>query len=289
MSPTYRTFSSATLCAFFCVLILCGFAILAAQRSVAGIFTLADDNSVALFNTQVPANNFSWTVDGVSQLNTQAFWFRVGNAPEQSVHTLPLGGELATNTNFDPSPDTLFVRYNGPGFQIENRYVLDGGSLGSGASDMGEQISITNLTGGPLNFHFFQYADFDLNGTALGDAAVFTNPNTVRQFEPGTELTETVVTPVPAHREIALFPVTLNKLNDGVPSTLSDVPPFGAVFGPGNVTWAYQWDFLLQPGDTFQISKDKNLHAPDPIPEPGTGVLLSLAAGLLLARCRKTA
>ena len=98
------------------------------------------------------------------------------------------------------------------------------------------------------------------------------------------ELTETVVTPVPSHREIAFFPITLNKLNDGLPTTLSDTPPIGVAVWAGDVTWAYQWDFLLQPGQTFQISKDKNLRA---VPEPAACSLLSLAAGLLLARYRK--
>ena len=149
---------------------------------------------------------------------------------------------------------------------------------------MGEQISITNTQASPLDFHFFQYADFDLGAA---DSTVFTNANSVRQFSPGSELTETVVTPVPAHRESAFFPVTLNKLNDGLPTNLSDAPPIGTVFGAGDVTWAYQWDVLLQPGQTFQISKDKNLSAGPQVPEPTACSLLGLAAGMLLARRQK--
>ncbi len=137
--------------ALFCGLVLWG---LSAQHSVAALFTLADDNSTASFDTQDPANNYNWTVDGTGQLYQQAFWFRVGNAPEQSIHTLPLGGEVASNTNFDPGLDTLFVQYNGNGFQIQTRYVLDGGAAGSGASDMGEQISITNTGTSPLDYPF---------------------------------------------------------------------------------------------------------------------------------------
>jgi PEP-CTERM motif len=110
----------------------------------------------------------------------------------------------------------------------------------------------------------------------------------VRQFSPGIELTETVVTPVPTHREIAPFPVTLSKLNDGMPTVLSDTPPIGVVAGPGDLTWAYEWDFQLAPGATFQISKDKNLHAsPPPVPEPATASLLMLAAGVILSSARR--
>jgi hypothetical protein len=287
MNMTSRVSSIRIARAVLCGLLLVILGGPAAQCSVAAILTLVDENSSANFDTATPANNFSWFVDGVNQLSQQAFWFRVGNVPEQSLHTLPIGLQGTTDANFDGNQDTLFVRYLGAGFKAETRYTLDGGAPGSGSSDMGEQISITNTGAGPLDFHFFQYADFDINGTAGGDALVFTNPNTVRQFEPGFELTETVVTPVPAHREGAFFNTTLVKLNNGVADNLADAPPIGTVLGPGDVTWAYQWDFLLQPGDTFQISKDKNLHATPPVPEPGTGSLLAIATGLFVGRLRK--
>jgi hypothetical protein len=142
---------------------------------------------------------------------------------------------------------------------------------------MGEQISIFNLTPSPLEFHFFQYADFDLSAA---DTAIFTNSNTVDQTGGGLRLSETVVTPVPSHREAALFPVTLNKLNDGLPTTLSD----NAGAGPGDVTWAYQWDAVIPPSGTFLISKDKHISL---VPEPAAASLLCVAAGLLVARRRK--
>ena len=87
---------------------------------------------------------------------------------------------------------------------------------------------------------------------------------------------------MPSHREANLAPLTLNKLNDGAATTLSDTP-IGTVIGPGNVTWAYQWDFLLQPGGTFQISKDKQI---TPVPEPAAISLLIILSGILFARYR---
>jgi hypothetical protein len=255
--------------ALFCSCVL---AVLTAQQSAATIFSLTDDNSVAQFDTSTASNNFNWLVNGNDQLAQLAYWYRIGNGAEQSVHLLPIVAQGTSDTNFNGNPDTLFVRYNnGSGLQIETRYSLDGGAAGTGASDMSAQISITNFTASPMDFHFFQYADFDISS---GDSAVFTNPNTVQQSGPGGRLVESVVTPVPTHREIAFFPVTLNKLNDGVATTLSDTPAGGTAVGPGDVTWADQWDVVIAPGATFQISTDTNLNA---VPEPGVGSLLIVA------------
>ena len=250
-----------------------------ADRASAALLSLVDDNSSADFDTATPSNNYNWFVDNTDLLAQQAFWYRIGPAgPENSVHTLPIGVQGTTDHNFDGNPDTLFVRYNGAGFRIETSYVLDGGTPGSGESDMTEQISIINLTAAPLDFHFFQYADFDLSAA---DSIVFTNANAVQQTGAGgLRLTETVVTPVPSHREAAFFPVTLNKLNDGLPTTLID----NAGAGPGDVTWAYQWDFVVAPSGSFQISKDKNLA---PVPEPATAGLLAIAAAALATRRRR--
>jgi hypothetical protein len=276
-------FSAAARVAF-CALIICGLAGPGAQHSVGAIFNLVDGNSSALFDTSTQANNYRWFVNGVNQLSQQAFWYRVGNVgPEVTVHGLPIGAQGTTDPNFDGNPNALYVRYNGAGFQIETQYVLDGGLLGSNSADMSEQISITNTSAAPLDFHFFQYANFDLQNTAGGDTAVFTNPNTVDQNEGVIRLTETVVTPVPSHREIAFFNTTLAKLADGVATTLTDAPPYGTVLGPGDMTWSYQWDIVIPPNATFQISKDKNLNA---IPEPAAIALLGIGLGWLLAARR---
>jgi hypothetical protein len=246
-----------------------GLTAVGAERSSAALLTLIDDNSSADFDTATPSNNYNWFVGGTDLLAQQAFWYRIGNAgPEFSVHTLPIGVQGTTDANFDGNPDTLFVRYNGNGFRIETRYSLDGGSPASGTSDLGEQISIINLTPSPLDFHFYQYADFDLSAA---DTVVFTNSNAVDQVGGALRLSETIVTPVPSHREAAFFPVTLNKLNDGLPTTLSD----NAGAGAGDVTWAFQWDVVIPPSSTFLISKDKLIK---PIPEPAAILLLSVGA-----------
>jgi len=91
-------------------------------------------------------------------------------------------------------------------------------------------------------------------------------------------LTETVATPAPDHHEGNIFPNTLVSLGDGAPTLLSDLPAVGgATLGPGDMTWAFQWDRTVGPGGSFTISKDKMLSVA--IPEPSTLVLALL--GLL--------
>jgi len=252
--------------------------------SSAALITLVDENSTATFDTSSPSNAFSWVVDGTEQLFQQAFWYRVGNTgPENSVHSLPISVEGTTDSNFDGDLDTLFVRYVGSGFRVEVRYVLDGGLPGSRTSDLAEQITISNLGTSTLDFHFFQYVDFDLNGSSGNDEALFLNANTVRQYEGALSVSETVVLPLPSRREIDFYANTLSSLTDGATTTLSNTPAIGTVLGPGDLTWAFQWDFTILPGRSVQISKDKQITG---IPEPSVLVLLSLAASLGLLSLR---
>jgi len=264
--------------ALSCVIALLAFSLLAVH-SQAALIPLSDDNSSILIDTSSSVNAFNWLVDGEDQMTQQAFWFRVGNVGgETSLHSLPHPLEVASNTNFDPANDTLAVRYNGAGFYADVRYSLDGGSPGSLASDLGEQISIVSTSATPLDFHFFQYVDLEMLATPGGDMAEFTNVNAVRQFEGALRLSETVATLPANHRQISFYNTILASLSDAAPTTLSDNPPIGAVFGPGDLTWAFQWDFLLPAGGTFQISKDKRLSG---VPEPATFGLLGIASLLL--------
>ena len=257
-----------------------------ALPALGGTFTLIDDNSSMSFDTgdpNEPANASSWIVDGVNQLYEQAFWYRVGGGGESSVHGLPIDAEGTSDVNFDGDDETLFVRYDGGNFEIEILYTLDGGTAGSGASDMAEQISINSKVNFSQNFHFFQYTDFEVGGDSDDDLGVFTNANSVRQSDPSVRLTETIITPVPSHRELSAYSAIRDSLEDALPTTLSDTPAIGTGIGPLDLTWAFQWDFTLQPFSTFQISKDKNMAA---IPEPASLVLLMVGGLAYFGRRR---
>jgi hypothetical protein len=108
-----------------------------------------------------------------------------------------------------------------------------------------------------------------------------------RQTKAFAALVETVTTPPANHGEASIFPDTINSLNDLLPTTLNDV----ATAGPGDATWALQWDFNLAAvgiGSSVQISKDKRLEL-QVIPEPSVLGLLSLGLAAAAFRHRRNA
>lgn len=218
----------------------------------------------------------SWTVDGTDHLHQQWFWYRVGDSgPEQSIDTLGLLGTNLVNNGLTAA--TLELLYGNNDLTIGVTYSLIGGADGSGTADLGEQITINNLGSSPLDLRFFQYVDFDLCG-ASGDTATITGGNTAGQNSgPGCIVSETVVTPPPSHFETGQFNNTLTSLEDGNPTTLNG----NASFGPGDATWAFQWNRTIAAGGTFIISKDKHLETPEPGLPLLLGVGLAAAAALL--------
>jgi len=258
----------------------------AAGTADATIFTLADGNSEATVDTNSiggtrPGMN-SWHVDGVNQLFSQWFWYRVGSTgPEQRINSLPIMGEFSSNTNFDARNDTMSVLYGQGNLNIEIRFTLRGGTNGSNRSDIAEQIRITNNGSAPMTMSFFQYSDFDLNGDATDDFVGILGPNVVRQADStaGFAINETVVTPPANNWEVNTYPVTISRLDDGNTDDLNGNG--GPLVGPGDYTWAYQWNVTIPARRTFIISKDKSI-----TPAPGTLALLGLG-GLAVSRRRR--
>ncbi len=251
------------------------------------LYTLTDDNSSAVIDDSSSAGMTTWTVDGTDHMFQQWFWYRVGNTAEASIETLVFIVGGTTDTNFDGNHDTLYLKYANDQaesqYTVEVRFTLDGALPGSRSSDIAEQITISNTGTSSLDFHFFQYTDFDLGGDGPpNDTVQLINANTVRQSDPDWTVAETVVTPAADAFELDFYPITLGRLDtDGVATTLGNAFGVGPV-GPGDVTWAFQWDKTISVGNVLQISKDKNL-----IPEPATLGLLLIGCLAMLKRKRQ--
>ncbi len=134
-----------------------------AQFSTPGpIVTLTSGNSTAMVNVGGNEGMFSWVVDGTSHLNSQWFWYRTGTVGGEAPINMISAPAITT-----PNGYTLYSYYANQQFSLQVDYMLTGGLLGSGTATINESIRISNLTGSPLDFHFFQYSDFDLNGTPM--------------------------------------------------------------------------------------------------------------------------
>jgi len=231
----------------------------------------------------------NWFVGGVNNLAQQWFWYRVGSSgPEQPITAI---GGLTFN---QPDSRTLNATYFNGQYGVTINYLLTGSQVVNSYSsaDISESITITNATTSPLSFHFFQYADLDLAGSATGDTVALGKNlrglyNEADQSKSGsidTAFTLTVVTNPANHGEAGLNNSTLARLSDGNTDNLNDnVGPL-----TGDSTWALQWDFTIPAASSVGIVQDKYLlNTPPDFPEPSPLSLVSLGLiGFALSKRR---
>jgi hypothetical protein len=266
--------------------------VLAMAGKSQAVLSLQDQNATVNIDPSSQLGLYDWVTDGVNVappagggINDyrQWFWYRVGNTGEQSIDNLNLAGASTTVNPLDGDTNGAVIGYYGTGFSLQLTVSLVGGLPGSHTSDITEQIAIdnTNATGN-LDFHFYQYGDFQLNPPLVGSEMVsFVNSNAVDEHGAMGDVQETAITPVPSHREAEPFPVTINELNSGTPTTLAD----NSSAGPGDITWAYEWDVSIAPGQSFIISKDMHLQL---VPEPSTiALVLAGLSGLIVIRRKR--
>lgn len=316
MNVVYRR-PAAARCArwsFGMLLTLVSVAVLMPRYAGATYFPLVDGNSLFEIETQQQAMAFGWTVGGVNHMQELSNWYRISRVgttnvvnPETSAHQLSLISE------FYNSPSSMTVTYTDNDlFQMEITFTIIGGAPGSGYSEMGECVRITNISDTtnpargpvPIAFHFFEYIDLDLDDTPNDDEVSMIGPTTVYQVDQtsGTFFTGKAGTD---RYELDFVPATLNKLTDNLPSNLAFPNsgwPVGAgpvgpgsppTSGPPNVAWALQFNFAgqipprpaIQPGETVEICKVCSLQMP--VPEP-TVAILAMGGLLPLALAWRT-
>lgn len=267
-------------------------ALVAAASGVASAqqYEIWDNNSYARIDITpgLPANSRTgmdrWTVNGQNHLFSQWFWVRTDSMNrEERISDQGFIGAATTNSDiFDPRPDIFNGAWgNLNGLVYEVKFSLQGTLPGETESDIGEQIKITNFGTVTRSLSFFQYCDFDLAGDIQDDTVGLSNPNAVVQadFINNLLVAETVLSPAATLSEMGIYAATLVKLDDNAADNLDGTT--GPLFGRRDYTWAFQWDFVIGPGESFTISKDKHL-----TPAPGAIALLGLG-GLLAGRRRR--
>jgi hypothetical protein len=258
-------------------------AILVAGGTASADYTITSGNSQANIDptgTNGPLGMNSWTVDGTENLFQQWFWYGLGSTAGQSQINALSSPTVTQNT-----PSALDLLYQGDGLSLDVSYLLRGGLAGSGASDIAETITISNTSDSTIALRFYEYTDFDLSDAQFDQTVRILRTGgkafKADQTGGGQTLSETVVGPGADRWEAALYSSILDNLDDpSVFYKLNDV----AHAGPGDATWAFQWNRTLAPGETFQINKDKQLSV---APEPATLLLLGFGLFGLVGVARR--
>lgn len=251
------------------------------QSAKSAVLALSDDNSVAAFESSFsdnPANNglIFWTVDNINHLFHNQFWYRIGSTnKENDINTLNLIGINQT----EPGSNQLSATYAGTDFEIALNFKLDGNAPNSHISSLLENIEIKNTGSEQLDFHLFNYTDFDLTENGQDDTVKISR-DIATQFDNSTVAKE-VIKPSANYYQVSPFPNILDALTDNFPTTLSN---FAGPLTDENA-YAFQWDFVLEPEKSFTIKDYKSIK---PVPEPtmSLGCLLSLVSLGMLRRSR---
>jgi hypothetical protein len=265
-------------------LVISGMLLLPGQAG-AQIITMNDGGSTANIDLGSSAGMYGWSVLNQNQLNQQWFWYRTDGGVAQPINAI---GGLVYNTYLGPNGiNEVVATYQNTQLSIQIDYLLQGGGIGSGSADLTETISARNLSGSnPLNLNFFEYSNFNLLQSGNNSVTIMGGPGAysyVTQTSGSTAITEGIVSPSANNAEAAGFSQTLNSLNTVAGYNLNN----NTTAGPGNVTWAFQWEQNIAANGQLDIFKDKNLSI-DMIPEPSTLAIIALGAGALgLALRRK--
>jgi len=262
------------------VALLAAMVLAVAMPASAGIVTLESGNSIATIDTESSAGMYQWSVNGVECLNQQWFWFR-NDLPEYNDREYSIDEiDTAVVVQGTTFPNLASLKYTDTQgrFSIEVIYMLNSGP-GFRTADIMENITVENLSDEAITFDFFQYSDFDLNGSTDDQRVEIVGGNTVVQSAYGDgsmliTLSETNVSGTPDFYEAGIHPDTLDKLMDANVDDLNDA---ALQTGPMNLTWAFQWaGRRIEPGQGFIISKDKLLTM-EPVPEPAGLGLIGIA------------
>ena len=259
-------------------------------------FVLTSDNNRILVDPNNGVGAHSWTINGVSQLSQEWFYYRVGDQTPEG----PFNSSTLISAS-QPSADTLNLNYSDNStWLVHENFQLTGSPTNTPVGNLAESVVITNIsTSQSLPFRFFAYTNLDLGGSPISENVGVTGGRLLNldyalfSQVGGTDSVTTILSPVGmSNYELNTYPSTLNKLTNGTVDNLnSPFIPSGfsaSMSGNADYTWAIEWTLNLKPGESFIISQGKLI---SPGLEPSSVVMMGFGAialvSLALLRHRK--
>jgi hypothetical protein len=243
---------------------VCSCLALAASTASGGVdsFTITDGAVDFTLNnlTGLPTGSSGGTgnlrtgVDGTAtdHLFQNWFWFRnTDDTRERALSNQTLtsaSGNRARLTYVEPSDNGV----NPNALLVELEYTIhDLSNGGPPHALLVIAFKIQNLTDSDLNVQFFNYNDFDLNGTNLSDSAVVTGADDQTQLvgDGNAEAAYSSSATNHTHFQMGVFPSIRNALTDAGVDDLNDS---ASSFGPGDYTGANQWSVQLSAAPSVQ-------------------------------------
>ncbi len=226
--------------------------------------SITNNNSVITVNANSPNAMTAWTIGGVSILNQQSFYYRIGAGSDSAVSTI-------SSPTVTSSGGMLTTTYANSSFSLSILYSLVGGSPSSGVSDLSEQITIQSLNNTALTgFHFYQYASFIGAGNVILTQnprnLLYTDAYVANSLMSVSESVDTGLTPAnegETDSSVLANILAGNTLNDSLTSTTGQ--------------WGFEWDKDIAANGTLILSKDLGAM----VPEPSTWALFSLGLGVV--------
>jgi hypothetical protein len=226
----------------------------------AQIFSASNFGSSISVNVGPGGGLQQWMVGGINQVDQQWLYYRIGaGGPQYGIDHISSTPTVNTST-----AGQIDVTYDNGSYSAEVKYLM------TGSSDINETIVFNNHSGSALDLHLFDYSDFDINGSDVGQSllwfhkgVVIPTTNSFLQTLGGFTLNNTVTSsplsnPTRYEADATTGTLLMNLTNGNY--TLNNV----ASAGPGDANGALEWDLSLASGSSLTISKLVSLQVPEP-------------------------